>query len=53
MKATKIKVTRCYLIQILDKDDNELDADFCFLSRKEAKQIGEKMKNKYNEKQGD
>lgn len=46
--ATIVRVTRCYLVQILDKDGNELDCDYCFLDRAEAKKLGEKMKKDYN-----
>ena len=50
-KAVKVQITRCYLIQILDKDGNELDCDYCFLSRDEAKKAGEQMKKRYNEQE--
>ena len=49
-KGVKIKITRCYFIQVLDKEDYELDGDFCFLSREEAKKQWQKMLERYNKK---
>ena len=48
-KAVKVRVTRCYLIQLLDNDDNELEFDYSFMSRQDAKQQGLLMMEMYNE----
>ena len=47
-KATKVRITKCYLIEICDKDGKELEHDFSFMSYHEAKEQGEQMKNEYN-----
>lgn len=48
-KAVKVQITKCYLIQILDKDGNELACDYDFVSRQSAQEIGKRMKEAYNE----
>ena len=50
-KATKVQITKCYLVQILDKDGNELACDYSFVSRQGAKELGERMKAEYNAEQ--
>ena len=47
-KAIKVQITKCYLVQILDKDGNELACDYSFVSRQDAKEIGNRMKADYN-----
>lgn len=47
-KADKIRITKCYLIEICDKDDKALDSDFSFLNYHDTKIKAEKMKDDYN-----
>ena len=44
----KIRITKCYLIEIVDENDKELVSDFFFGKLADAKKEGETMKNKYN-----
>ncbi len=46
--AKKVRITKCYLIEVCDKDGKELDSDFFFGNYQDAKLQGEIMKNKYN-----
>lgn len=48
MKATKVRITKCYLVEICDKDGNELESDYTFVSYKDAKKLAQQMKNDYN-----
>lgn len=47
-KATKVRITKCYLIEICDKDGNELESDYSFVSYQDAKKLAQEMKNDYN-----
>lgn len=47
-KATKVRISKCYLIEICDKDGNELACDYSFVSYNDAKKIGQRMKAEYN-----
>lgn len=47
-KAVKARITKCYLIEIIDKDGNELESDYSFVSYQDAKKIGQRMKDEYN-----
>ena len=51
-KAEKIRITKCYLIEICDKDGKELISDFCFGNYHDTKLQAEKMKKEYEEKKG-
>ena len=48
-KAEKIRITKCYLIEICDKDGKELISDFCFNNYRETKLQAEKMMKDYKE----
>lgn len=48
-KAVKVQITKCYLVQILDKDGYELECDYSFVNKEDAKRIGERMLKEYNE----
>ena len=40
----KIEVTKCYLVQILDEEGNEVASDYDFVqNKKEAEQTGREM----------
>ena len=44
----KIRITKCYLIEVVDENDKELVSDFFFGKLADAKKEGEKIINKYN-----
>lgn len=44
----KIRITKCYLIEVVDENDKELVSDFFFGKLADAKKEGEIIKNKYN-----
>lgn len=50
-KATKVRITKCYLIEVCDKNGKELISDFCFGDYHESKTRAEKMKNDFNLKE--
>ena len=40
----KVRVTKCYLVQVLDEEDNEVDSEYVFADRKSfAEAIGRQM----------
>ena len=43
-KTYKIKITRAYYVAVEDASGKELVSDFTFLTKDEAKKIGERMK---------
>ena len=51
----KIEITKCYCIQVLDEEGNELAVQYEFCDKETAKEIGRQMKEelkdngKYNE----
>lgn len=47
----KIRITKCYLIEIVDENDKELVSDFFFGKLADAQKEGEIMKNKCNFKE--
>ena len=48
MKATKVRITKCYLIEICDKDGNELESEYSFMNHQEVKKQAQEMKDDYN-----
>ena len=44
MSKLKIKITRAYYVAVEDASGKELVSDFTFLTKDEAKKIGERMK---------
>lgn len=49
-KATKVRISKCYLVEICDKDGNELKSEYTFVSYQDAKKLGQQMMNEYNTK---
>ena len=47
-KAVNIRITQCYLIEVINKGGKELESDFCFLTYGEAKKQGKRMLENYN-----
>ena len=43
-KKLRIVLEKCWLVSVVDENDNELDSDFCFLPRENALAEGKKMK---------
>ena len=49
----KVSITKCYLVQVLDDDGNELKCEYVFGNKDEAIKSGKHMKEEvksYNEK---
>lgn len=40
----KVRVTKCYLVQVLDDDGNEVACEYVFGDKEDAKQVGKKLK---------
>lgn len=40
----KIQITKCYLVQVLDQDDNEVACEYVFGDKEDAKQAGKRLK---------
>lgn len=40
----KVRVSKCYLVQVIDEEGNELDLDYVFTDRKGAEQRGKELK---------
>lgn len=38
-----VRVSKCYLVQVLDEDGNELDLDYVFTDRKGAERRGKEL----------
>lgn len=53
MKASKIRITKCYLIEICDKEENELTSEYYFGNYQQAKEYAKRMKAEYNEQEED
>ncbi len=49
-KAEKIRITKCYLIEICDKDGKELESEYTFVSYQDAKKLAQQMLHEYNVK---
>lgn len=41
----KTQITKCYLIQVLDDDGNEIECEYVFSDRKEAELRAKEMKD--------
>jgi len=51
MKASKIRITKCYLIELCDKEENELTSEYYFGNYQQAKEYSKRMKAEYNEQE--
>lgn len=40
----KVQITKCYLVQILDDEGNEVACEYVFGDKKDAKQAGKRLK---------
>lgn len=50
--SMEVQVTKCYLVQVLDKDGNELACEYAFTdTKKEAEAVGERLKDEFLEKE--
>lgn len=47
MDKIKYRITKCYLIEIVDKDGKEINSDFSFLNYQETKKQAQNMLNDY------
>lgn len=48
---TKIRITKCYLVELTDDVGNELSCEYSFVSRDDAKRIGERLRREYEEQE--
>ena len=55
MKAgnMKIRLTKCYLVEIVDSEGNEIESEDVFADRTKSKEYGEKMKKELLRKQNE
>lgn len=55
MKAgnMKIRLTKCYLVEIVDSEGNEIESEYVFVDRTKSKEYGEKMKEELLRKQNE
>lgn len=40
----RVKITKCYLVQVLDDKGNEVSCEYVFGDKEEAKQTGKRLK---------
>lgn len=43
-RGLRIRLTRAWLVEVVDQDDCEVDYDWCFGTRKDAMGDGQRMK---------
>lgn len=48
----KVRITKCYLVQILDADGNELKNEYVFGDKEDAKAHGKSLKELIKEEKG-
>ena len=42
----KVEITKLYCVRVLDNDGNELDCEYVFGNKEEAKTVGAELKEK-------
>lgn len=50
-KKLKIRITKCYLVEVTDAEGYEIESDYAFGTRKDAEIIGERLKREVLERQ--
>lgn len=40
----KVQITKCYLVQVLDDEGNEVACEYVFGDKEDAKQAGKRLK---------
>lgn len=45
----KVEITKCYLVQVMDEDGNELACEYVFGDKEAAKETGRLLKRKCKE----
>lgn len=40
----KVQITKCYLVQIVDEEGNELKCEYVFGDKEDAKKVGRELK---------
>lgn len=48
---TKIRITKCYLVELTDEDGNELSCEYTFCDKEDAKKVGERLRREYEEQE--
>lgn len=46
----KVQITKCYLVQILDDNGNELEYEYVFGNKKDADKTGKELKKELKER---
>lgn len=49
----KIRLTKCYLVEIVDSEGNEIESEYVFADRTKSKEYGEEMKKELLRKQNE
>lgn len=49
MKDKNIRITRCYLVEYIDKNGKEVESDFCFGTKEDAEKLAMKLKAKHQQ----
>lgn len=46
----EVRITKCYLVQVLDEEGNELECEYVFGNKEDAVRCGKELKSsiKYN-----
>ena len=47
IKKENIRITRCYLVEYIDKYGKQIDSDFCFGTKADAEKLGIQLKDNY------
>lgn len=45
----RVEITKCYLVQVMDEDGNELACEYVFGDKEDAKETGRMLKRKCKE----
>lgn len=40
----KVRITKCYLVEVLDEEGNEVSCEYVFGDKDEAKEAGKRLK---------
>lgn len=43
-KSKRVVITKCYLVQVVNEEGNELKHEYVFGDRKEAAKVGQELK---------
>ena len=49
MKDKNIRITRCYLVEYIDKNRKEVESDFCVGTKEDVEKLAMKLKEKHQQ----